>query len=110
DLATGSALESSGALRQLAQFVEVAGLVPLGNEDDIVVAPLAEEVKALAGDLPRALEIERIIGTVRARSGAVERHAHVGDDGALAAEAAEARDALPHRAPAAPGPRHQPPL
>src|SRR5882672_11425328 len=92
---------SAGAEGELAQLLEVLGLVLAGAEHDIVEAPFAETMQALAGDVARTFQVTRIVRTVRARGGAIELHHHVGDDGALAAEIAKARDPFAQRPPAA---------
>src|SRR5213594_2962881 len=99
---------SAGAEAELAQLLKVRGLVPTGHEHDVVVAPLAQPMQALAGDLERALEVTRILGPVRARGGAVEVDPHIGHDGALASEIAKARNALAERPPATARPRPDP--
>src|SRR6266850_1675873 len=99
---------SPGAYDQRAQLLEVLRLVTPRDDDDVVEAELAQPVQALAGRLPSALEVARIVGAIRTGRLAPQMLDHVGDDGAPAAEVAKPFDPLAQEPPAAPGARSHP--
>src|SRR4029434_1463435 len=104
---TSLLMASPGAHDQRAQLLKVLRLVTPRDDDDVVEAELAQPVQALAGRLPRALEVARVVGAVGALRLA-QMLDHVGDDGAPAAKVAKPLDPLAQEPPVAPRARSHP--
>src|SRR4029453_9780410 len=104
---TSLLMASPGAHDQRAQLLKVLRLVTPRDDDDVIEAELAQPVQALAGRLPRALEVGRVVGAVGGL-GLAQMLDHVGDDGAPAAKVAKPLDPLAQEPPVAPGTRSHP--
>src|SRR5262249_61115891 len=96
-----------GAHDQRAQLLKVVRLVTPRNDDDVVESELAQAAQPLAGRIPRAFQVARIVRAIRARRLA-QMLDHVGDDGTPAAEIAKPLDPLAQESPVATGPRSDP--
>src|SRR5437867_7446595 len=101
-------MASPGAQDQRVQLLEVLRLVTPWDDDDVVEAELAQPMQPLAGRIPSAFEVARIVGAIRTGRPAPQMLDHVGDNGAAAAEVAKPLDPLAQEPPAAPGARSHP--
>src|SRR5262245_30483993 len=96
-----------GAHDQRAQLLKMVRLVTPRNDDDVVEAELAQAVQPLAGRLPRALQVARIVRAIGARRLA-QMLDHVRDASSPTAETAKPLAPLAQEPPVAPGARSDP--
>src|SRR6267142_2416618 len=85
---------SPGPHGQLVELLKMLLIVAPGDEDDVVEAELTQAMQALAGVVPGAFEVARIVGAVGARRVALQMRDHVGDDGASAAQVEPAHEPI----------------